>query len=486
NVKEFNRDVDNLPHGPAWERRTIRVQGDTGEEILDFWMRNVLDVVRQLIPDSRYARYMCYAPQKLWTSAKCLTRVYNEMSSGDWWWRIQGLLGGHATACPIIIASDKTQMSVLSGSKRAWPVYLSIGNISKDMRRRPSQHGMILLGYIPVTDLACISGETARREKGWEIFHACMSAIIEPLKEASIHGVEMVCADGGVRRVHPILASYIGDFPEQCLVTCVRQNRCPVCLVPSEQLGKYSVRYEQRTRTRTLDALEDNKEGYSASIKTLGIRPTWPFWADLPFVEISNCITPDLLHQLNKGVFKYHLVKWCTHILGEREIDRRFRGMPRHLGIRHFADGLSVIKQWTGNEAKQVAKVFLPVVAGCVETDAVKATRCILEFIYRAHQPELSDNDLDNLERDLAGFHAVRDVFRRTGALDTQEMFDGIPKLHMLSHYSNAIRELGTTDGYNTEATERLHIDFVKEGWRASNKVNPTEQMARYLQRKES
>jgi hypothetical protein len=160
--------------------------------------------------------------------------------------------------------------------------------------------------------------------------------------------------------------------------------------------------------------------------------------------------------------------------------------MPRHLGIRHFPNGLSVIKQWTGNEAKHVAKVFLPVVAGCVEADAVKAARHVLDFIYRAHRPELSNADLEDLENDLEGFHAVKDVFRQTGALDTKDMFDGIPKLHMLSHYSHTIRELGTTDGYNTEATERLHIDFVKEGYRASNKVNPTEQMARYLQRKES
>lgn len=162
-----------------------------------------------------------------------------------------------------------------------------------------------------------------------------MKAILEPLREAASKGVEMLCADGGVRRVHPILASYIADFPEQCLVTCARQNRCPTCLVPSEEKGNHSVWYGWRTRSQTLDALEDDRHGYSTPITELGIRPTWPFWADMPYVDISTCITPDLLHQLNKGVFRYHLVKWCTGILGEREIDRRFRGMPRHLGIRH-------------------------------------------------------------------------------------------------------------------------------------------------------
>ncbi|KAG9096281.1 hypothetical protein FRC07_010959 [Ceratobasidium sp. 392] len=44
---------------------------------------------------------------------------------------------------------------------------------------------------------------------------------------------------------------------------------------------------------------------------------------------------------------------------------------------------------------------------------------------------------------------------------------------------------LGTPDGYNTETSERLHIDFTKMGYRASNKVNATKQMALYIQRVE-
>ncbi|KAF8593635.1 hypothetical protein BDV93DRAFT_402274, partial [Ceratobasidium sp. AG-I] len=64
--REFNRDIDNLPRGPSWERRTIRVTGDAGVEVLDLWLRNIVDVIRQLISNQRFAQYMCYAPQKLW------------------------------------------------------------------------------------------------------------------------------------------------------------------------------------------------------------------------------------------------------------------------------------------------------------------------------------------------------------------------------------------------------------------------------------
>ena len=41
-------------------------------------------------------------------------------------------------------------------------------------------------------------------------------------------------------------------------------------------------------------------------------------------------------------------------------------------------------------------------------------------------------------------------------------------------HYVEAICSCGTTDGYNTEASERLHIDYAKEGYHASNNHSTT------------
>ena len=39
-----------------------------------------------------------------------------------------------ATVAPIILATDKTQLTAFSGDKQAWPVYLTIGNIDKKIR----------------------------------------------------------------------------------------------------------------------------------------------------------------------------------------------------------------------------------------------------------------------------------------------------------------------------------------------------------------
>ncbi|KAG9076840.1 hypothetical protein FRC06_009249 [Ceratobasidium sp. 370] len=185
NIKQFETEVDNLPHGPEWCRETIRVPTDDGEEVLDLWKRDVVGMVEMLVRDRRFMRYMRFAPERHWNSEERVERVYDEMWSGEWWWRMQTILGNGATIAPIILAADKTQMTMLRGNKSAWPVYLSIGNISKEIRRKPSERAMLLVGYIPITELTGISNIERRREKRWQLFHTCMESILEPLKEAS-------------------------------------------------------------------------------------------------------------------------------------------------------------------------------------------------------------------------------------------------------------------------------------------------------------
>lgn len=82
------------------------------------------------------------------------------------------------------------QLSLMSGNQQAWPIYLTIRNISKSIHCRPSEFAQILLGFVPVVN---ISGEDR-----WQFYHDCLWLILEPLQEAGERGVEMLCADGGV------------------------------------------------------------------------------------------------------------------------------------------------------------------------------------------------------------------------------------------------------------------------------------------------
>ncbi|KAI6004577.1 hypothetical protein EDC04DRAFT_2611630 [Pisolithus marmoratus] len=188
--------------------------------------------------------------------------IYDEMWTADWWWDVQvsshlqilrlneakdncttGKVACQGTVAPIILSSDKTSLSVFSGNKKAWLVYLTIGNISKDVRNGQSR--------------------------------------------------------------------------------------------------------------------KFNDEGLHAMYK--------PFWKDLPFTNIFTCITPNILHQLHKGIFDDHLLQLCINIVREKEVDVHFQAMNRYPGLCHFAKGISTISQWTGTEHKEIQRVFMGLLSGAVD-----------------------------------------------------------------------------------------------------------------------
>ena len=223
----------------------------------------------------------------------------------------------------------------------------------------------------------------------------------------------MICVDGFIRKVFPILSAYIADYPEQCLVVCCKENSCPTCLVKPENRGDYRVHSLLRDPGTTLEALSDKVDGISDEFNDQCLRLIDPFWKDLPHCNIFSCITPDLLHQLHKGLFKDHIVSWATKCVlgGQEEVDERFRTMSLHTDIRHFKKGISLTTQWTGNEHKNMEKVFLGVLASATDPRVILAVHGVLDFIYYAHFETHTDKSLARLDAAWLMFHENKDVF---------------------------------------------------------------------------
>ncbi|KAG8690081.1 hypothetical protein FRC08_010677 [Ceratobasidium sp. 394] len=230
NNRKLIQELDCLPSGPKWTTEMVTVgEGDYETKHIVF-RRDIIEVIKDLMSDPRFKRFMRYAPERHWTLHERKCWLYGEMWSGNWWWRMQYLIRNpNGTVAPIIIASDKTTLSTMSGGQQVYPVYLTLGNISKGIRRKASKCATVVIGYLPVDSFKNVASKTLRSQLQGELLHRSMEAILEPLKTASCKGVLMWCADSYLRRVYPILAAFVGDWPEQNDVSCTIQSGCPVC-----------------------------------------------------------------------------------------------------------------------------------------------------------------------------------------------------------------------------------------------------------------
>lgn len=144
---------------------------------------------------------------------------------------------------PVVLGSDKTTVSVGTGNNEYYPLYMSIGNVSNEVRRA-HKNAVVCIGFlsipkgllqmIPVSDFFSLISTAAKehqdsaqfRKFRRQLFHSSLALILEPLRKGMETPEVMKCPDGHFRRVIIELGPYIADYPEQVLLASIVTDWC--------------------------------------------------------------------------------------------------------------------------------------------------------------------------------------------------------------------------------------------------------------------
>jgi len=256
------------------------------------------------------------------------------MNTGKWWWDTQDQLPAGATIVPVICASEKTHLNNFSGDLHAWPLYLTIGNIWKDIRCTPETRAWILVGLIP-----CPPKGAKNTDEAW---HSAVGTVLSLLRNLDITGpgLKWDCGDGFQRQCYPLLAAWVRDYLEQVMVAQVSYGLCPMCEIPKGAPMGHSI-FQPLDNKRDLHVdLELLDETTIDVLRTLGVHPICNQFWQYPLCNVYRLWQPDELHQLLLGLVK-DLLHWLLKYLKARNVkdqfDNQFTSVPQYPGLQCFS-----------------------------------------------------------------------------------------------------------------------------------------------------
>ncbi|KAF8420172.1 hypothetical protein EV426DRAFT_537901 [Tirmania nivea] len=179
----------------TWHEHTILKVGT-------IYYRDIIECVKLLLRNRSFGDSLIYAPVRQYNSVG--ERIYSDLHSLDWWWKMQNKHPEYSISVPIICASDKAHLTNFSGDKSIWPLYMTIGNILKDIRREYSTRAWICIRLLPTIKIdnveLCIQ------------WHAAVHHILQPLYVPGSWSV--VCFDGFMCKCYLILNGWVADWLE--------------------------------------------------------------------------------------------------------------------------------------------------------------------------------------------------------------------------------------------------------------------------------
>ncbi|KAF9220459.1 hypothetical protein BS17DRAFT_852137 [Gyrodon lividus] len=427
-AKDLWARIEGLPEVPRWHCQEIKIGSYKTKSPLMLYVRDGLEVIKYLFSNPVFAQCIDLTP---------------ELPEGH------SFLG-------VIGASNKTPLTIGTGNKEMHPLLLSIANIHAGVRMKATSHSFALAAYLPIPKFLNVS-QPVQAILAARVYHFAISVVMKNLKIAHQDGAVMSDPQGYLRVIHTPLAAWIADYPEQLLFACVSSKNSPISTATAAQFGD-PFPHPPRTRQQTLQAIFEacaacNPCDIIAFHKVCQQKRlsgvVEPFWADWGSACPSIFLTPDALHQWHKFYFD-HCLRWVTNIMTGPELDQRLSVLQPRIGTRHWANGVSTLKQCTGREHRNLEELLPAVSMGPIPDNVLCAIRSITEFIFLAQDQFVYDETL----------HALTKALRNT-------------------------RAMGAPYQWSSNITECCHITHVKTPYRLSNRHNFHIQCCRFLDRRE-
>ncbi|KAG1816960.1 hypothetical protein EV424DRAFT_1540661 [Suillus variegatus] len=471
-AKELRGRAELLPPVPKWQYRIVSTTHPTKQPLYFYW-RDPLDCIESLFSHPLFAKEIDVTPQRVYHTVERTSRIYNEWLTGDAAWSMQSQLPDGATLLGVILSSDKTNITNMTGGRVAHPLLISLANIKMATRNKASSHAFLLTALLPIAEFL---HPVKRMQSVLEarLVHQCLDIVLEPLKQAARIGRMMSDPLGNLRYCFTPLASYIVDTPEACMLACVRGKTSPITMAMYENFGD-AFQHSPRTAKTTLEQLLSvacdplDVEGYfdaCAPFRLSGVAQ--PFWRDWSLADPHVFFTPEALHHWHREFYDHDPLTT----------------------FRHFKDGISKLKQVTGRAQRDMQRYIVALIADAAPRSVVIAVRALMDFRYISQATTIDEAHCQKILGALEEFHEHKQEIIACGArrgAKSKQVLDNwhIPKLELMQSVEPSIRQVGSLLQWSADTTEHAHITLIKDPADSSNNINYDAQICRFLDRRE-
>jgi hypothetical protein len=167
---------------PLWAKTELEVP--YLEVKVDLYYQGIIQAIRFLMIFGPFSSDLTYAPVREFNSSN--QRIYSEAHTANAWWDLQGKYPPGATIIPIQLNSDKTMLSLFRGDRAVHALYMTIFNLSRQVRRQTSRPSSVLLALLPIlpkkrskryADEAIKDEDSALYTR--MVFHRAMDVVLE-------------------------------------------------------------------------------------------------------------------------------------------------------------------------------------------------------------------------------------------------------------------------------------------------------------------